>query len=56
MAKALLTFVELRTITYDTEGMLNLRPLTCTDDATDVTVTPNHLICGRNTITMLMFR
>ena len=48
-AKALLTFVELRTITYDTEGMLNLRPLTCTDDATDVTVTPNHLICGRNT-------
>ena len=32
MAKALLTFVELRTITYDTEGMLNLRPLTCTDD------------------------
>ena len=48
-AKALLTFVELRTITYDTECMLNLRPLTCTDDATDVTVTPNHLICGRNT-------
>ena len=48
-AKALLTFVELRTITNDTEGMLNLRPLTCTDDATDVTVTPNHLICGRNT-------
>ena len=42
MTNALLTFGELRTVTFEIEGKLNLRPLTCTDDDTDnVILAPN---------------
>ena len=49
MTNALLTFGELRTVTFEIEGKLNLRPLTCTDDDTDnVILAPNYLIYTRN--------
>ena len=49
MGKALLTFEELRTLSYEIESTLNLRSLTYVDEDFDNNIlTPNHLIYGRN--------
>ena len=49
MGKALLTFEEFRTMSYEIKRTLNSRRLTYVDEDSDNTfLTPNHLIYGRN--------
>ena len=49
MGKALLTFEESRTMSYEIECTWNSRPLTSVDEGFDNNIlTPNHLIYGRN--------
>ena len=49
MGKALLTFEELRTVSYVIESTLNSRPLTyVAEDFDNNILTPNHLIYGLN--------
>ena len=54
LKKNKLTFEEMSTAVTKIYGVLNTRPLChIYDDSTDITITPSHLIYGRNLLTKI---